>query len=226
LLCFFLDLLLLNLLLLFLLFLSFFSFFPSFLSFLPFFPSFLSFLSFFPSFLSFSFLPFFPLKSSNDYFTVTAVLLIVSAATVLVAFVALKGKTIYKNLSSLLAPNQLAAPLDVYDVPAAQEEHIPDLDPPLSINERAEEPAVAPPAAPADTLVDYDVVVDIPQLGVIDFPIFAPDRETLAEFEEGFTGKTIVSWGAYNAGKTFVLGRIFKVTFRAESLHSTFPQPR
>ena len=112
--------------------------------------------------------------------------------------------------------NQPAAPLEV--VPAAQEEQIPNLDPPLPINERAEEPAVAPPAAPADTRVDYDVVVDIRQIGIVDFPVSARDRETLAAFEEGFTGKTAVSWGAYNAGKTFVLGRIFKVTFRAESL--------
>ena len=83
-----------------------------------------------------------------------------------------------------------------------------------------EEPAVAPPtaAAAADALVDYDVVVDVPQLSTIDFPVYARDRETLAEFEKGFIGKTVVTWGAYNAGKTFVLGRIFGVTFRSESL--------
>ena len=79
-------------------------------------------------------------------------------------------------------------------------------------------PVVAPPPATVDPLVDYDVVVDIQKLGVINYPVYALDRETLAEFEEGFTGNTIVPWGAYNAGKTFVLGRIFGVTFRAESL--------
>jgi len=65
---------------------------------------------------------------------------------------------------------------------------------------------------------DYDVVVDIPMLTRIDYPIYARDRATLQAFEGGFLGKSVVAWGPYNVGKTFILGRIFGVVFRSESL--------
>jgi len=66
--------------------------------------------------------------------------------------------------------------------------------------------------------VDYDVVVDIQKLRTIDFSIYARDRATLQAFEGGFQGRTVVAWGPYNVGKTFVLGRIFGVVFCSESL--------
>ena len=65
---------------------------------------------------------------------------------------------------------------------------------------------------------DYDVVVDLPMLTRIDYPIYARDRATLQAFEGGFLGKSVVAWGPYNVGKTFILGRIFGVVFHSESL--------
>jgi len=75
------------------------------------------------------------------------------------------------------------------------------------------------PKAAEESRDCYDLVFDVPDsVSSLNFPFYIKDMETWSLLLRGIQAKTFCINGTYNAGKTFVLGRLIGSKMRGESL--------